>query len=160
MREKFSRYVFTFLESIDASTLAKLNAKTDKVFIFLPHDTVSIPVSLVSIAQKKGKNLKWVPTAGEGTMQSTLSFSLGVWHERAPIEIEFVVASNEESLDPFIEFINAVGRKCLRVQVNEIRASKVLAHDKLDTVNGINIENVKVTSGLSIDDLKHISIGK
>ena len=119
MKEKFSRYTFTFLEAIDSSSLAKLMALSDKIFIFLPNNIQAVPISLVLLAQRKGKDLKWVTTTSENTLQSTLSFSLGVWHERAPIEIEFVVASNEESLDPFIAFINAVGRKCLRVNLTE-----------------------------------------
>ncbi len=131
MREKFSRYTFTFLEAIDKSSLAKLVALSDKIFIFLPNNTESVPVPLVLLAQKKGKNLKWVSTVGENTLQSALSFSLGVWHERAPIEIEFVVASNEESLDPFIAFINAVGRKCLRVNLTD-------SPEKVKVVSKIN----------------------
>ena len=119
MKEKFSRYTFTFLEVIDSSSLAKLMALSDKIFIFLPNNIQAVPIPLVLLAQRKGKDLKWVTTTSENTLQSTLSFSLGVWHERAPIEIEFVVASNEESLDPFIAFINAVGRKCLRVNLTE-----------------------------------------
>lgn len=119
MKEKFSRYTFTFLEAIDSSSLAKLMALSDKIFIFLPNNIQAVPIPLVLLAQRKGKDLKWVTTTSENTLQSTLSFSLGVWHERAPIEIEFVVASNEESLDPFIAFINAVGRKCLRVNLTE-----------------------------------------
>jgi hypothetical protein len=128
MKEKFSRYTFTFLEAIDSSSLAKLMALSDKIFIFLPNNIQAVPIPLVLLAQRKGKDLKWVTTTSENTLQSTLSFSLGVWHERAPIEIEFVVASNEESLDPFIAFINAVGRKCLRVNLTEpLEINKVVS---------------------------------
>ena len=131
MKEKFSRYTFTFLEAIDSSSLAKLMALSDKIFIFLPNNIQAVPIPLVLLAQRKGKDLKWVTTTSENTLQSTLSFSLGVWHERAPIEIEFVVASNEESLDPFIAFINAVGRKCLRVNLTEpLEINKVVSKMK------------------------------
>ena len=162
MKNKFSRYTFTFLESVNPSVLAKLMAISDKVFIFLPHNAQSVPVQLVSIAQKKGKDLKWVASAGENTLQSTLSFSLGVWHERSPLEIEFIVASNEELLDPFINFINAVGRKCTRVNVDEATEIKVAVHQKLENKNGFQLQNSENTSGLSSsnDESKHISIEK
>lgn len=153
MKEKFARYSFTFLEAIDIISLAKLIALSDKIFIFLPNNVQTIPINLVLLAQKKGKDLKWVRTVGENTLQSALSFSLGVWHERAAIDIEFVVASNEESFDPFIAFINAVGRKCLRVNLTD-----TLEKDKsISKINGKNLIMAQSPPEISAVDLEHHS---
>ena len=99
-------------------------------------------------------------SAGENTLQSALSFSLGVWHERAPIEIEFVVASNEESLDPFIAFINAVGRKCLRVRVSDVLDNHASKDEITKITNGFHPELLKNPKTINIEDLKQFSLDK
>ncbi len=157
MREKFSRYIFTFLDAVDAPALTKLCTICDKIFIFLPKNTQSIPVSLVSIAQKKGKNLKWIPSPHDNPMQSALSFSLGVWHERSPLDIEFVVASNEESLDPFIDFMNAIGRKCLRVRVNDSININRIQNPYTESKIGFQTNHLSEVPKITIQDLEFIS---
>lgn len=94
-----------------------------RVIIFVGANQRSVPIDMVTRAQRLGGRIEWQRVAGEG--RNALDFFIA-WHlgrvmERSP-RPECVVLSKDKGFDPLLKHLNAAGMKCRRIaSLQELR---------------------------------------
>lgn len=116
MNTKGSRYVFIELEDLKTIKFEKLEQIASNVYVFVDIDETNIPFKLVARLQKMGESIQWVPVENADSKTQHISFVLGQMNELIDEEIEFAIISDNEGHDSLINFINGLGRSCIRVK--------------------------------------------
>ena len=116
MSTKGLRYVFIELEDLKAIRFEKLEQIASNVYVFVDVDETNIPFRLVARLQKMGENIQWVPVENAKSKSQHIAFVLGQMNELLDEKIEFAVISDDENHDALINFINGLGRSCIRVK--------------------------------------------
>lgn len=102
-------------ENVQQINLTRLDQHTS-VIIFVGSSQKSIPVELVTSAQKLGDRLEWYKVEGNG--QNALDFHiachLGRVLERSP-QVSCTVLSKDKGFDPLLRHLNRSGLKCKRI---------------------------------------------
>lgn len=117
---KGHRYIFTTYNYLGQTRFARLKKICNKLFIVAKKEEV-IPIKLVKKAHAWEKKLKWYvidESKGE-EINNQLSYLLGKQAQKADSEIEFVLLSDDLSLDPIISSLKAAGRSALRIGSEE-----------------------------------------
>jgi hypothetical protein len=112
------RYLFVGYDTLNHIKFKKLEKVSDKIFVFISSDVSLIPFEIVRDVQKMGNNLKWVEVPGEAQIDLNyhICFLIGKLHERISGDVEFAILSNDKSFDTLVNYINSMGRSCLRVK--------------------------------------------
>jgi PIN domain len=112
------RYLFVGYDTLNYVKFKKLEKVSDKIFVFVSSDVPSIPFEIVRDVQKMGNNLKWVEVPGDTQLDLNyhICFLIGKLHERISGDVEFAILSNDKSFDTLVNYINSMGRSCLRVK--------------------------------------------
>ena len=86
------------------------------VVIFVGSGQKSVPVDLVTSAQKLGGRLEWQRVEGNGrnALDFYIAFQLGRLIEKSP-SLHCIVLSKDKGFDPLIQYLNKNGMKCKRV---------------------------------------------
>ncbi len=114
------RYIFADYESLRKVKFSKLQKVCNKVFILVDSTEETIPFYIVMQAQKLGKRVKWISVDNESDdFKLHLSFLIGALHEKANINIEFAILSDDEDYDGLVNFINDAGRNCIRIKTKK-----------------------------------------
>jgi hypothetical protein len=116
-----NRYIFldyNLLQNLDIKTLEKVS---DRIYIIADSHVKDIPFKLVKRIQKHGKRFRWIATSAETADQLNhhLFLTVGQCHAKAEKNLEFAIISNDELLDPLIEYLNLKGRDCLRIETTD-----------------------------------------
>ena len=116
-----NRYIFldyNLLQTLDIKLLEKVS---DRIYIFADKHVEDVPFRLVKRIQKHGKRFRWIPTSAETPEQlnNHLFLTVGQCHAKAQKNLEFAIISNDELLDPMIEYLNSKGRDCLRIETTD-----------------------------------------
>ena len=102
-------------ENVHQINLSRLDPNTN-VIIFVGSSQKSVPVELVTSAQKLGDRLEWYKVEGNG--QNALDFHiachLGRVLERSP-QVLCTVLSKDKGFDPLLRHLNKTGLKCKRI---------------------------------------------
>lgn len=117
MSTKGLRYVFIELEDLKTIRFEKLEQIASNVYIFVDIDETNIPFKLVAKLQTMGESLQWVPVENAKSKSQHIAFVLGQMNELLDEKIEFAIISDNDSHDPLINFINGLGRSCIRVKI-------------------------------------------
>lgn len=132
MSIKKRRFVFTDFKTLQHVNFEKLEKVCDKLFVLIHHQEQHIPLPLVLSMQQMGKNAKWLVIYAQPheTLDFHLSYFLGKLDEKLSEDIEFVLLSGKENLDPLVDFINTRGRSCLRVTIEDTESE---AEEEVET---------------------------
>ena len=86
------------------------------VVIFVGSGQKSVPVDLVTSAQKLGGRLEWQRVEGNGrnALDFYIAFQLGRLIEKSP-SLHCIVLSKDKGFDPLIKHLNKNGMKCKRI---------------------------------------------
>ncbi len=111
------RYVFISYEDLKDIKFKKLEKVCDKIYILINEGIENLPFKLVQRTQKLGKNAKWIQISDkEDALSLSMAFLMGQMHEKINKEVEFAILSNDKQYDSIIEYLNTVGRDCIRVK--------------------------------------------
>ncbi len=116
-----NRYIFIDFDNLKKIKVKQLETVCDKAYILVDHSQQSIPLKIVRKIQRFGSNVKWISanTEGANNIHYYIAFLMGKLHKKTNNIIEFVVISDEESIEPMIECINDFGRNCLRINTTK-----------------------------------------
>mgnify|MGYP000598128613 CR=1 FL=1 len=111
------RYVFISYEDLKEIKFKKLEKVCDKIYILINEGIENLPFKLVQKTQKLGKNAKWIQISErEEALSLSMAFLMGQMHEKISKDIEFAILSNDKQYDSIVEYLNTVGRDCIRVK--------------------------------------------
>lgn len=112
MTEKFLLVDFENVRHVD---LSRLDGGF-QVAIFVGASQRSIPIELVTEAQKLGDRMQWIraDANGKNALDFFIAFELGRIMERES-PLECVVLSGDKGFDPLLRHLNANGLNCRRV---------------------------------------------
>ena len=111
------RYVFISYEDLQEIKFKKLEKICDKIYILINEGINNLPFNLVQKIQKLGKNAKWIQIAErEDSLTLSMAFLMGQMHEKISKDIEFAILSNNKQYDSIVQYLNTVGRDCIRVK--------------------------------------------
>ena len=113
---KGQRYIFTTYDYLKQIRFGRLKKICDKIFIVANKED-KIPAKLIQKTHKWGDALKWfvVSKNSESATNNRLSYLLGKEDQRTKSGVEFILLSDDSSLDPIVSSLKAAGRSCLRV---------------------------------------------
>jgi len=102
-------------ENVQQVELARLD-EGYRVIIFVGVSQKSVPIELVTSAQKLGSRVEWQKVTGDGrnALDFFIALQLGRVLERAP-RPEVVVLSKDKGFDPLLRYLNANGLQARRV---------------------------------------------
>jgi hypothetical protein len=102
-------------ENVQQIDLARLDASF-RVTIFLGVSQRSIPISLVTDAQKLGTRVDWrqVDASGRNALDFFIAHELGRIAERET-HVECIVLSRDTGFDPLLRHLNKNGLTCRRI---------------------------------------------
>ncbi len=102
-------------ENVQQVELARLD-EGYRVIIFVGRSQKSVPIELVTSAQKLGSRVEWQKVTGDGrnALDFFIALRLGRVLERTP-RPEVVVLSKDKGFDPLLRYLNANGLKVRRV---------------------------------------------
>ena len=126
MSTQVRRYVFIDYESLKKIKFKKLEKVCDKIFVLVDSSEQTIPLSLAINMQRIGKGVKWISVHKPKGQDSNyhICLLLGMIHKKVNKDIEFAIVSNEKRFDPIVNFINGLGRSCLRVKSKKSKKDK------------------------------------
>jgi len=111
------RHVFISYEDLKEIKFKKLEKVCEKIYILVSEGIENLPFKLVQRTQKLGKNAKWIQISEkENSLGLSMAFLMGQMHEKVSSDIEFAILSNDKQYDSIIEYLNTVGRDCIRVK--------------------------------------------
>lgn len=86
------------------------------VMIFVGSSQKTIPIELVTSAQKLGSRVDWLKVEGNGSnaLDFHIACQLGRVLEKSP-NIRCTVLSKDKGFDPLLRHLNKVGLKCKRI---------------------------------------------
>lgn len=102
-------------ENVQQVDLARLNDNTN-VIIFVGASQKSVPIELVTSAQKLGARVDWQKIEGNGSnaLDFHIACHLGRVLEKSP-NTNCIVLSKDKGFDPLIRQLNKFGLKCKRI---------------------------------------------
>ena len=103
-------------ENVQQIDLPRLGEGTD-VVIFVGAVQKSIPIELVTAAQKLGPRVEWqrIEGTGKNALDFHIACHLGRILERSPA-VRCVVLSKDKGFDPLLSHLNKIGLKCRRIE--------------------------------------------
>ena len=103
-------------ENVQQINLARLIERTD-VVIFVGAGQKSVPIELVTAAQKLGPRVEWqrIEGTGKNALDFHIACHLGRILERSPA-VRCVVLSKDKGFDPLLTHLNKNGLKCRRIE--------------------------------------------
>ena len=103
-------------ENVQQIELARLGEGTD-VVIFVGAVQKSVPIELVTAAQKLGPRVEWqrIEGTGKNALDFHIACHLGRILERSPA-VRCVVLSKDKGFDPLLSHLNKMGLKCRRIE--------------------------------------------
>lgn len=103
-------------ENVQQIELARLGEGTD-VVIFVGAGQKSVPIELVTAAQKLGPRVEWqrIEGTGKNALDFHIACHLGRILERSPA-VRCVVLSKDKGFDPLLSHLNKMGLKCRRIE--------------------------------------------
>jgi hypothetical protein len=121
MNTQSRRYVFIDFDNLRQVKFKKLEKVATRIFLFVEAGHEDIPLHLVQQTQRLGRNLKWILVDNDGSsnLNYHIAFAMGKFHQKMEMDVEFAVVSDDIDFDALVGFINASGRKCLRVKRNK-----------------------------------------
>ncbi|GAB6194299.1 PIN domain-containing protein [Desulfocastanea catecholica] len=112
MEQKLLLVDFENVQQIDLSQVEK----NSTVKIFVGSSQKSIPIDLVTSAQKLGSRIEWERVDGNGSnaLDFHIACHLGRVLEKSP-QIHCTVLSKDKGFDPLLRHLNRAGLKCKRI---------------------------------------------
>ena len=102
-------------ENVQQVDLARLD-DSFQIIIFVGAAQKSIPIELVTNAQKLGSRIEWqrVDANGSNALDFFIACQLGRVLERSP-QLQCVVLSKDKGFDPLLRHLNKTGLQCKRL---------------------------------------------
>ena len=102
-------------ENVQQVDLARLD-DSFQIIIFVGAAQKSIPIELVTNAQKLGSRIEWqrVDANGSNALDFFIACQLGRVLERSP-HLQCIVLSKDKGFDPLLRHLNKTGLKCKRL---------------------------------------------
>ena len=102
-------------ENVQHVDLSRLDANAG-VIIFVGASQKSVPIDLVTAAQKLGSRIDWqrVEGAGRNALDFHIACHLGRILETAP-KSRCIVLSKDKGFDPLLRHLNKIGLQCSRI---------------------------------------------
>jgi hypothetical protein len=112
MTQKLLLVDFEHVQQVD---LARLD-DSFQIIIFVGAAQKSIPIELVTNAQKLGSRIEWqrVDANGSNALDFFIACQLGRVLERSP-QLQCIVLSKDKGFDPLLRHLNKTGLKCKRL---------------------------------------------
>lgn len=112
MSQKLLLVDFENVQQVDLSRLDEHS----QVVIFVGSGQKSVPIELVSSAQKLGNRVEWQRVEGNGSnaLDFHIACHLGRIIEKSP-GMQCVVLSKDKGFDPLLKHLNKNGLKCKRI---------------------------------------------
>jgi hypothetical protein len=112
MTEKLLLVDFENVHQVDLSRLDE----SFKVTIFVGAGQKSIPIDLVTNAQKLGSRIEWQKIEGNGSnaLDFYIAMQLGRILEKTP-KLECIILLKNKGFDPLLRYLYKVGLKCQRL---------------------------------------------
>jgi PIN domain len=102
-------------ENVQQIDLARLD-DSFQIIIFVGAAQKSIPIELVTNAQKLGSRIEWqrVDASGSNALDFFIACQLGRVLEKSP-QLQCLVLSKDKGFDPLLRHLNKTGLKCKRL---------------------------------------------
>jgi hypothetical protein len=102
-------------ENVQQVDLARLD-DSFQIIIFVGAAQKSIPIELVTNAQKLGSRIEWqrVDAHGSNALDFVIACQLGRVLERSP-HLQCIVLSKDKGFDPLLRYLNKTGLQCKRL---------------------------------------------
>lgn len=102
-------------ENVQQVELKKLD-DSYRIIIFVGASQKSVPIELVTDAQRLGNRIEWQKVAGDGrnALDFFIACELGRVMDRTP-RPECIVLSKDRGFDPLLRHLNGAGMKCRRI---------------------------------------------
>jgi hypothetical protein len=102
-------------EKVQQVDLARLD-DSFQIIIFVGAAQKSIPIELVTKAQKLGSRIEWqrVDATGSNALDFFIACQLGRVLERSP-QLQCIVLSKDKGFDPLLRHLNKTGLQCKRL---------------------------------------------
>jgi hypothetical protein len=102
-------------ENVQQVDLARLD-DSFQIIIFVGAAQKSIPIELVTNAQKLGSRIEWqrVDANGSNALDFFIACQLGRVLERSP-QLQCIVLSKDKGFDPLLRHLNKTGLQCKRL---------------------------------------------
>lgn len=112
MDQKLLLVDFENVQQIDFSRLDD----TFQVVIFVGASQKSIPIELVTQAQRLGNRVRWQQVEGNGSnaLDFFIAYQLGCIAETSP-QTHCIVLSKDKGFDPLLRYLTKTGFRCKRV---------------------------------------------
>ncbi|MFO7674709.1 MAG: PIN domain-containing protein [bacterium] len=109
------RLMLVDFENVPQVELSRLD-QSFRIIIFVGASQKSVPIELVTIAQKLGNRVEWQKVSGDGrnALDFFIAWQLGRVYEKSP-RPECFILSKDKGFDPLLKHLNANGLKCRRV---------------------------------------------
>lgn len=127
MAEKLLLVDFENVQQVDLSRLDQ----TYSVIIFVGANQRSVPIDLVSNAQKLGPRVEWQKIDGNGSnaLDFYIAMQLGRILEKSS-NLECIVLSKDKGFDPLLRYLNKAGLKCKRLNsLLELDSKPIISND-------------------------------
>ncbi len=118
------RLLLVDYENVQQVELAEID-EGFRVIIFVGAGQKSVPIDLVTGAQKLGNRIEWQRVAGDGrnALDFFIACHLGRVLDKSP-RPECIVLSKDKGFDPLLKHLTASGLKCRRINsLHELRHS-------------------------------------
>jgi hypothetical protein len=102
-------------ENVQQVDLSRLSDSTN-VIIFVGASQKTVPIELVTSAQRLGARVEWQKIEGNGSnaLDFHIACHLGRVLEKSP-QVNCIVLSKDKGFDPLIRQLNKIGLKCKRI---------------------------------------------
>lgn len=102
-------------ENVQQVDLSRLDDNVN-VVIFVGASQKSVPIELVTCAQKLGDRVEWQRVEGNGSdaLDFFIACQLGRVIEKSP-SLHCIVLSKDKGFDPLLRYLNKNGLKCKRI---------------------------------------------
>ncbi len=123
-------------ENVHEVDLSRLDDRFH-IIIFVGANQKSVPIELVTNAQKLGNRVEWQKVEGNGrnALDFFIACQLGRVLEKSP-QLHCIVLSKDKGFDPLLRYLNKNGLKCKRIN------SLLELDPKAATVEEPNIKRV------------------
>lgn len=103
-------------ENVPHLNLSKLD-DSYQVTIFVGASQKSIPIELVTEAQKLGDRVCWhrVETNGKNALDFVIAYELGRMAEQRDTKLDCIILSRDKGFDPLVRHLSKNGHTCRRV---------------------------------------------
>lgn len=128
------RYTFIDYENLKKIKLRSLEKLSERLYILVSNEHQSIPLKLVRKIQRLKSDVRWViaNTGTAGHVNFHIAFLMGKLHNKTDKKINFVVISNDNSIDAMINCVTDAGRICTRVTRTATKKGSNHAKDQVE----------------------------